>query len=329
MKQEFELKTRRSILRGNSSGQAVVEYILIVSIAVGLIFIMKGAFKGMSTFIDNYLGSYTECLMTHGELPTLGVGSGADQTFHDSSGLKEHLSGGYSCDGKFKKFTIEAGRPPIANGNASGQASSNSSNGKNGSKSDSDSGSSSSSSSGSSKEGASDKDKVANNGSGNGGGSSPYDDGNIRRNGRRSADGIASAGDGRTRLLDEEGGDEEGSGGLRRKSRESRIIYKDNTRYRSILGNEAEQLLKQSSRSTVKRKPTTTSIARSENSSDAPGPRSGLMKEAPAKRVISEEVTEEGWGFGKLLKWLLIIGIIVAIIIFFGGQLLNYSNSDS
>lgn len=325
MKQELELKTRRSILLGCSSGQAVVEYILIVSIAVGLIVIMKGAFKGMSTFIDNYLGSYTECLMTHGELPTLGVGSGADQTFHDSSGLKEHLSGGYSCDGKFKKFTIEGGRPPIANGNASDQASKNSSGGKNGSNSENSSGSGGSGSS--SKDRDSDKDKVGRNGSGSG--SSPYEDGNIRRSGRRSADGIANGGDGRTRFLDEEGGDEEGSGGRRRKPRESRIIYKDNTRYRSILGNEAEQLVKQSSRSTVKRKPTTTSIARSDSGGDAPGPRSGLMKEAPAKRVIAEEATEEGWGFGKMLKWLLIIGIIVAIVIFFGGQLLNYSNSDS
>lgn len=331
MKQELETKTRRSILRrrkcidilrGRNSGQAVVEYILIVSIAVALVFILKGAFKGMSSFIDNYLGSYTECLMAHGELPTLGVGN---ETFSDGSGLKEHLSSGYTCNSGFKEFTLAEGRPPVANGNnSSNQASRNASSTNSDGKNSSSSGSSSSGSSSDGKDG--DKDRAGRNGGGSASGTS--DENQIRSRGRRAADGYASGGDNRSRLI-EDGGDEEGAGGgRRRKPRESRIIYRDRARSRAVLGSEAEQLITKSSRSTFKRKPTSRTVAQVENGT-APGPRSGLMKQPPTKRVIAEETQESGWGFGKMLKWLLIIGIVVALVIFFGGQLLNYSNSDS
>lgn len=314
MKQDLELKTRRSILRGRNGGQAVVEYILIVSIAVALIFIMKGAFSGMNTFINNYLGLYTECLMAHGELPALGV---------SDSDLKKHLSSDYKCESGFKPFTIGEGRPPV--GGASGNGSQAS---RNGGKSDSNSENASAQSGGSgrnsSKDGDKDKDAV----SGNGSGSSPYENGSIKRSGRSSADGIAGASD-RSRLIEDDGeGDEIGGGGRKRKPRESRIIYRDRPRYRAILGQEADLIKNQSVRSSIKRKPTSRAIAKADNGGFT-GPRSGLMKQPPQKVIAAEETQDEGWGFGKLMKWLFIIGILVALIIFFGGQLMNYSNSDS
>lgn len=316
MKQELEQKTRRSILRGRNSGQAVVEYILIVSIAVALIFIMKGAFSGMSNFIDNYLGKYTECLMAHGELPTLGV---------RNDDLKKHLSSDYKCESGFKAFSVAEGRPPIASGNASGGSGRNSSS-KGGSDSNNSSGSGSSSSDSSSKDGSgSDRDAVSRNGSG--GGSDPNGDGRPRRAGRSTADGIAGGGNDNQRLIEDEG-DEEGGRGRKRKPRESRIIYRDRPRYRAVLGDEAEQITKQSSRSSISRKPTSRSIAKVEGGS-LPGPRSGLMRPPPEKTQYIEETKEEGWGFGAIIKWIFIIGIIVALVIFFGGQLLGYSNSDS
>lgn len=319
MKQELEVKTRRSILRGRNGGQAVVEYILIVSVAVGLIFMLKGVFKGVNEFIGNYLGEYVTCLMAHGELPALGV---------TNDDLKEHLNSGYICNSKFKSFTLAEGRPPIAGGNDSGNASRNSS-GKGGSNSGS---SSTNSSSGSNKgsSGKSDKDgdsDQARRGGGSGG-SNPYDDGKIRRGGRSTTDGFTNA-QSNTRLIDDEGdGDEAGGRGRKRKPRESRIIYRDRQRYRAVLGNEAEQIVNQTQRSTIKRKPTSRSIAKVEGGT-LNGPRSGLMRPPPEKKPVVEDTTDSGWGFGKFLKWLLIIGIIVALVIFFGGQLLNYSNSDS
>lgn len=322
MKQDLETKTRRSILLGRNGGQAVVEYILIVSIAVGLVFILKGAFKGMSTFIDNYLGSYTECLMAHGELPSLGV---------TDSDLKEHLSSSYKCDSGFKSFTLAEGRPPVDGGGSSNLAGRGANN-KNGNNNDKNSNSSETAGGGSSKGSKNNRDKNSfGSGSGSGSGSNPYDEGQIRRRGRGTADGFAGGGNNRSRLIDAEGEgeDAEGAGGRgRRRPRQSRIIYRDNGRYRAVLGDQAEQILNKTERSTFKRKPTSRTVAQVEGGS-APGPRSGLMKQAPAKAVIVEETKEAGWGFGKMLKWLLIIGIVVAIVIFFGGQLLNYSNSDS
>lgn len=325
MKQELEAKTRRSILRGRNSGQAVVEYILIVSIAVGLIVIMKGAFTGMNTFINNYLGLYTECLMAHGELPSLGV-SGAT-SFSDGSGLKEHLTSGYKCESGFKPFTIAGGRPPVG-GSSSNPASQNSG-GKSGSKTDNNSTNAADSPGGkASKDGGGDKDKDAI-GRNGGSGSSPYDEGQIKRSGRRGADGFTSAGSDRSRLIEDDSeGDEAGGKGRKRRPRESRIIYRDNQRTRKVFGEDAEQLVNQSSRSTNKRKVTTRAIAKADGGG-LNGPRSGLMKPPPEKKIIIEETKESGWGFGKMLKWLLIIGILVALIIFFGGQLMNYSNSDS
>lgn len=325
MKQELEQKTRRSILRarkigfvlrGRNSGQAVVEYILIVSIAVAIIFIMKGAFSGMSNFIDNYLGKYTECLMAYGELPTLGI---------RNDDLKKHLSSDYKCESGFKPFTVAEGRPPIANGSAAGGSSKNS-NGKGNSNSNNSSNSNGSSSDPSSAEaGRGDRDAVGGNGSG---GSNSDQNANTRprRAGRGTADGIAG-GDGNQRLIEEEG-DEEGGRGRKRKPRESRIIYRDRPRYRAVLGDEAEQITKQSSRSSISRKPTSRSIAKAEGGS-LPGPRSGLMRPPPEKVAYVEETKDEGWGFGKIIKWIFIIGMIVALVIFFGGQLLGYSNSDS
>lgn len=336
MKQEQNSKTRRSILRGRisghvlrgrNSGQAVVEYILIVSIAVGMIFIMKGAFSGMNTFINNYLGLYTECLMAHGELPALGVSNSV--SFSDGSGLKEHLTSGYKCESGFKPFTIAGGRPPVGGGTANGSQASRNGGGKSGSNADSNSSNSSANSGSGSSKDKSDKDKDAVSRNGNGSSNSPYDDGTIKRSGRSSADGFASAGGDRSRLIEDESeGDEEGGKGRKRRPRESRIIYRDKSRYKALLGQEAEQITNQSSRSSIKRKPTSRSIAKAEGGS-APGPRSGLMKPPPERVVAAEEMKEEGWGFGKMLKWLLIIGILVALIIFFGGQLMNYSNSDS
>ena len=309
-------------LRGHKGGQAVVEYILIVSIAVALIFILKGAFTGMNNFINNYLGLYTECLMAHGELPVLGV---------RDDDLKEHLNSGYKCESGFKPFTIAGGRPPVGGGTSNGSQASRNGGGKSGANSDNSSttaGGSSSSSSSKGKSSNGDKDAVGRNGSGSGSGS-PYDDGKIKRSGRSSADGFASAGGDRSRSIEDDSeGDEEGGRGRKRRPRESRIIYRDKPRSRALLGQEAEQITNLSSRSTIKRKPTTRTIAKVEGGS-APGPRSGLMKPPPERVVAAEEIKEPGWGFGKMIKWLLIIGIIVALIIFFGGQLMNYSNNDS
>jgi hypothetical protein len=60
-----------------------------------------------------------------------------------------------------------------------------------------------------------------------------------------------------------------------------------------------------------------------------PGPRRTQFK--PYTRTVAAiaEEPETEMGFGYFLKWIMIAGIGIAIFIFFGGQIMNYNNSDS
>ena len=42
-----------------------------------------------------------------------------------------------------------------------------------------------------------------------------------------------------------------------------------------------------------------------------------------------EEAKDEGFDFGNFMKWIIIAGIVIAAFILFGGQVMNYSNSDN
>lgn len=304
MKQAIVSKTRRGILLGRTSGQAAVEYILMIAIAVSVVFILKGAFKGFSDFINNYLGTYTKCLMEYGELPVLGV---------TNDDLKKHQSDGKKCETGFKKFTLTEGRPPVDSSSSTGTIRSGTS------KEDkSDSGTpGASGGSRSSKKDAIPRERGA-------AAASPYESGDISRRGRGTSDGAGSTNN-KVSLIDEE----LGSRADRREQRQSRTIYRVNDRYRALTGQQAEQLEYKSVRSSIKRVPTRRSIAKASDEGSERGPRTGPPKFAPERPKAIEEVADSGWGFGKMLKWLLIIGMLVAIIIFFGGQLMNYSNSDS
>ena len=68
--------TTRSII-SSTSGQAIVEYILIlfvvVGIALGVVYQFIDAFKNWSAY---YFGEYVACLLESGELPIIVIGSG-------------------------------------------------------------------------------------------------------------------------------------------------------------------------------------------------------------------------------------------------------------
>ncbi len=80
-------------------GQAVIEYILIlvvtVGIALGILYQLNTAFK---KYVQNYFGNYIACLLETGEMPTLGGTEGA------SAGI---------CDSEFEPFSLSGGRPLI------------------------------------------------------------------------------------------------------------------------------------------------------------------------------------------------------------------------
>ncbi|MCB0363229.1 MAG: hypothetical protein KDD35_10925, partial [Bdellovibrionales bacterium] len=81
----------------SESGQAVVEYLLVlvitVAIAVGLLYQFNGSFARWAT---SYFGSYFACLLETGELPGIG-GAGGD------SGI---------CSQLYENFSFAGGVPP-------------------------------------------------------------------------------------------------------------------------------------------------------------------------------------------------------------------------
>ncbi|HMN68260.1 MAG TPA: hypothetical protein PKC28_06940 [Bdellovibrionales bacterium] len=100
---------------GSQSGQAVVEYVLIlvvtVSLILGGIYQLNSAFK---SWANNYFGNYLACLLETGELPTIS-GTGGD------SGI---------CNAFFEPYSFANGRPLLAGrgGSGGGSASSGRSN---------------------------------------------------------------------------------------------------------------------------------------------------------------------------------------------------------
>ncbi len=81
------------------SGQALVEYILILGITVSLVLgLMNQLYKPFGQWLDNYMGQYLECLLDVGELPSFGSGAGSGE-----------------CSSRFAAFSPTGGRPPIDN----------------------------------------------------------------------------------------------------------------------------------------------------------------------------------------------------------------------
>lgn len=67
----------------NNSGQALIEYVLILIITVSLILaLIAQVFKPMQTFVQSYMGDYVQCLLETGELPSFGY---ADAAINDES----------------------------------------------------------------------------------------------------------------------------------------------------------------------------------------------------------------------------------------------------
>lgn len=320
MKQVTDLKTRPKKVVSNNKGQAAIEYILLISVIVGLVVGLSSKFKQFSAFTKSYYQDYISCLLSYGELPSLGI---------TEDELKQHLDGSLStCNVQFKNFTLAEGRPPV---NGAGSASSGVRD-KRSAAADAETKGSASSSGGSnsnSKNG-SDRDKsdsLGGRGGSSGTSASPYKSGAIRRTGvgQNTADSGGSGGE-KVTLLDEDE-DAKSKAGRRTPGSQRRTIYRYRDKYKAITGEQAEEFIKKSSRTTTKG-PQKRTIAKAPNEGgERLGPRVGSVK-VPEKPIVEKVEKDEGWGFGKLIKWLLIIGMIVAIVIFFGGQILNYSNSD-
>ena len=321
MKQDQKYPFRRLFL--NDNGQAVVEYILLIVVVISLVIGAKTAFSHVDDFMSHYIGDYVTCLMEYGELPSLGVAA-ADQ--------KKHLDGtGKKCDEDFAGFTFEDGRPSNGGGPSSGGTSKTGSGNNNNSASGGNKNSSSNAAKGGSNN-KSDSDGGSDSGSDLGGGrngsksskqQTPYAKGEVSRSNSLTTNDGFDDGSRKVRVLEE---DEEA-----KKKKNSRLAgfrssggsYR-NDRYRSITG-----IMQAEMEKSLPRKPRapSSSVVRLKDDGNRFGSYSKTFTPPSVKATPVKEDDNTGFSFGFFIRWLLIAAMILAIIVFFGGQIMNYANS--
>lgn len=310
----------------SNSGQAVVEYTLLMVIIVALCIGIGKGFGTLNNYLQRYIGDYTACLMEYGELPSLGT---------KVNELNRHAGGtGKKCDQEYKPFSFVDGRPSSGGsgsaGSSSGQNGKNSNsagggNGNNGSNSNKNA-------SNASKNGNSDDSKGSNGSGGsdelgNGGSSkSPYKNGQIARAGTPFGTIEGNDDSKRVKIIE---GDEEGDSSRKRKSNKNLSAIRpdyDRSGYHAVNGKMQEEYEK-SIKNKVLRTPTSTVTVMNLGGSGILPIKSKLMPRESEKPKTSEDDNSK-MSFGGFLRFLIIAGMVVSIIVFFGGQIMNYSNSQ-
>lgn len=280
----------------NNHGQALIEYVLMLIITVSLVLaLISQIFRPFGQFVDNYMGSYLACLLEYGELPSLGSSEGSP------------VDGDSECNKKFAGGTLASGRPPTEGEGGGRGNGSNSTNGKNGS---------SSSSSGS--EG----------GGGSGGGSSSTYAGSKSRGGsrfvnarRRPSSGVseASSAAARGKVVEIAADGNGGSGYFGRNNNGNRNVVNSNkTRAIGITGLTEEEKKK------IEKKANGGGGAVISADTRAAPPKKMTLKPPEKKMEIREE---EPVTVGNFIRYLFIAALIIALLIFVGGQALQMSKS--
>ncbi len=263
-----------------NSGQAVIEYVLILVITVSLILaLVYQVFKPFQSFVQSYMGSYVECLLESSELP--------------SFGYEEAEINAESCSAKFAGATWNKGRPPLGEG-SSGSDSDNSANASSSSSSES------SRSSGNGRAGSASR-----------GGSSTFKSPSSPPRG--VGDG---AGDGKTTEI---AIDDSGGGFFKGSTGSSYAVQSRKKSYVAITGLTEEERKK----ITKKPEPRGAPLIVSEGLGAAP--KKTAVKPPPAREVAQEK--EEGFTIGNFIRIIFIAAIIIALVLFIGGQALQMSKS--
>ena len=264
--------------QNSQAGKALVEYVLLLVIAIALIIgLANQLYRPFSSWMKDYMGQYIECLLDMGELPTIG-GDTASGT----------------CTSKFKAFTVQNGRQPISND-------------KNKSKSDSN------------------DDESAN-----------------KERVRRSDDASSSAGSngsggGRghrsTAIGRNTGADGLGGGSNDKQLTEtlpSSQYFKLKSSGSSLVGSETnaqdgkkEMILPMNQEKGLGKKEKSLKISAQDDSGSNGQSKKLIIK--PQERKVANEADDQPWSFGQYIKFALILVIIIAIVLFLGGQILQIS----
>jgi len=262
--------------QNSQSGQALIEYVLLLAISVALILgLMNQLYKPFGKWVDNYMGVYLECLLDVGELPSLGGG--------DASG---------ECNQKFESFTLAGGRPAAdrknnQNSNIDEDARKEKSNG------DSYSG------------GAYSGGRSGSSGAGGRG---------FAIGGSQGADGPGAA---------------QGDGKLTEKLQSSRFFRFKSNEYVSlqqkIPSKGITEPLPFTKAKLKKKEPTRITVAATEMEGSS-GKAKKLIVKSESRTVASEQEVST-WSFAKYLKYSVILLVIIAILLFLGGQIMQITKS--
>ncbi len=273
----------------SQSGQALVEYILILAIAVALILgLINQLYKPFGNWMRDYMGQYLECLLDVGELPTVGGSSDSGE-----------------CNSKFSTFSVTGGRPPIATTPSTGESSSDKPN------SGSKNGSNNTSAGGTSGEGGG--SSAAINRGRNGSGSSAFATG-----ARSGSDSPRSEIDGSEKIVEKL---PQSQYYRLRSSRNTTIASSNELVGRNGLNQQFITSKKENSSEIQKGAP----LPMQEEFGVDRKPKKILVK--PTERKVANVEKEESWSMAEYLKYGLIIIIIIAVVMFLGGQILQISKS--
>lgn len=289
-------------LTGRESGQAIIEYILVLIITViiilGLLYQFSAAFK---SYVESYFGNYIACLLEVGELP----------------------GNGGVCESEFKAFNIADGKPlvngqiPSSGSGGSGGGSSNR-NGKNGSE---DGQGAQTSKRDSKADGPGKGESLGSNPSGGGGRSTVGRVGGFGRNRSTPVGNVKSSEtdkDGKATMNDSLLGISPTSTAVGNASRDDR--RRMTTMNWGYFGDEEEKERASS-------RPPVAPVSKPESQGGASLRAKVIAETARRGPAAQGEANDEGFSFGNLIQYLLIAAIILAIVIFFGGQILQISKS--
>lgn len=300
------------------SGQATIEYLLVIVVIISIAIMFKIINdKYIRPYLNYALGAYIECLLETGQLPFVGSDSSAKSDYNNatsdrkvnlsSSGLAEEE---VSCRFDSNQINIKAAQEAATAGQSSESAKNSGSNSNNFKSNNASSSSNSKSNSNETTGGGNSSSSRGGGGSGPGSGSAFS---NSRPAVRKStAIGTAEAGQNSTIYIDEGGGEESSN-----RRRRRRI---------------ASKLEEQASKKVIAA-PQNKEIAEDKKVIPAGEEGSSTMTKRPVnlppeRRAASLDSQDDtSLGFGGLLKLFLIAGIIIAIVVFFGGQIMNYNNS--
>lgn len=265
-----------SFFISNQRGASLVEYMLLMVVTLALVKLLSTSFaQPMNKFLNAYMGSYVQCLLEFGELPSLGG---------------ETTTG--ECNARFEPATLADGRPQKSEISASNPPPS---------------------------ERLQDKGSQAEvrqaNRTGLGGGSTPS------RHHFNANAGVESANTSGKKVvidLNEDSGSKfftpsaSSSSSSVFQTREGKISRRDLSEF------EVEQLNKEQTRRSSAKSSETTLVNQKNKK---------YTVEPPPKRNIAS-TEDEGFTFGNFLRWIILAILILFVLIFLGGLLMQFSQAS-